>query len=136
MKMMVYISLFILLIATSCGSSGSNNSDSENKTATLAWNFTTQYDDMDIPHTTVVLMVDNKQTVVAENALGEFTVMDKSQYASYNIPENTLEACQGGWAGLVSFYIVVSENNKLVVKEGFTDEGIATPEFKNHITIN
>lgn len=79
-------------------------------------------DEYGIPRNTVFLVTGNeKQTVGKCLACSEIT---KKEYDAYNIPQNALSACGGWWAGGGDyFYVVVDENGKVDVYQGWQDEG-------------
>lgn len=54
---------------------------------------------------------------------GYAELIAKADYKSKEIPENALAACGGWWAGAGDYFYVVMSDNKLVIYQGWQDEG-------------
>ena len=73
------------------------------------------------PHADVILFRGGyEQKVASINACSE---IPKSEYKTYEIPENAISAIGGFWAGLGSYFYLVEKDGVYSVYEGFTEEG-------------
>lgn len=54
---------------------------------------------------------------------GSAELIAKADYKSKDIPENAIAACGGWWAGAGDYFYVVAADNKLVIFQGWQDEG-------------
>jgi hypothetical protein len=89
---------------------------------TLSWSFETLTDEMDIPRTTIYLVVDGNKTLIGKGT-GEFRELEKDSFdeSQYQIPKNALSACTGFWAGLAHHFCVIQSGKVLMVKQGYLD---------------
>jgi ABC-type phosphate/phosphonate transport system substrate-binding protein len=69
----------------------------------------------------------NAEIVVATQAMGEYNSVDKSSFAQLKIPAEAVAAISGFWAGLGTAYYAIEKDGKVLVFEGFQDEGM--PEY-------
>jgi hypothetical protein len=67
------------------------------------------------------------EIVVAAKAMGEYSQIDKKEYERYKIPAEAAAAISGFWAGLGTAYYAIEKDGKVLVFEGFQDEGM--PEY-------
>lgn len=74
------------------------------------------------PTSTIELLADGKTNPVSRIS-GYADLISVADYKSKEIPENALAACGGWWAGAGDYFYVIESGNKLVVYQGWQDEG-------------
>ena len=79
------------------------------------------------PLADVLIRVNNQNTPIAKQAMGDFQEIEKADFARYNIPTEATTAVAGFWAGLGTAFYAVQKDGKVLVFEGFQDEG--QPEY-------
>jgi hypothetical protein len=90
------------------------------------WHFNTLEDTLGNPQTQIFLVA--RDSVKIAYATAPFSVIEKQEYQDKKLPQNTLTACSGFWAGLDQAYIVVDSSDFWLVKAKFEDEGSEEPE--------
>ena len=55
------------------------------------------------------------------------TDVEKAQFADFKIPAEAAAAVSGFWAGLGTAYYAIEKDGKVLIFEGFQDEGM--PEY-------
>ena len=78
-------------------------------------------DEFENPHKIVCVDVDGK-TVVLDTVMACNTMTSK-EYASHDIPSSAIDACGGWWAGAGDYFYLIEKNNRLLVYQGWLDEG-------------
>jgi hypothetical protein len=78
-------------------------------------------DEFGNPHKIVRVDVDGK-TVVLDTVMACNTMTAK-EYASHDIPSSAIDACGGWWAGAGDYFYLIEKNNRLLVYQGWLDEG-------------
>jgi glucose/arabinose dehydrogenase len=77
----------------------------------------------DEPLAQIAVLVNGKSTIFTENAMGEFQEVTKADFERYSIPAEAVAATSGFWAGLGTAFYAVQKDGKVLVYEGFQDEG-------------
>jgi len=92
------------------------------KELSVRWEFKSVEDENFVPRTTVVAIINEIRFELTKSAVGTFSEIEKKEYANQQVPAGSLTACTGYWAGSGQLYVIIKEDNKLVIKEGFWDE--------------
>lgn len=135
------ILMLLLTVLLSCSSQSQKEQSevqttetvSKNEPLKISWEFQTQEDEMSVPRTTVFAVIDGERYEVTASGTGEFQEIDKVDFQTFYVPEQTLAACQGFYAGLLQVIIVETANDSLFIKQGVEDresEVIGIPEFE------
>jgi hypothetical protein len=90
------------------------------------WYFNTREDTLGNPQTQIFLV--SRDSVKIADATAPFSVIEKQEYLDKKLPQNTLTACSGFWAGLDQAFIVVDSSDFWLVKAKFEDESSEEPE--------
>jgi predicted small lipoprotein YifL len=67
------------------------------------------------------------EIIIAPKAMGAYNPVDKAQFADFKIPAEAAAAVSGFWAGLGTAYYAIEKDGKVLIFEGFQDEGM--PEY-------
>ncbi|HLP53895.1 MAG TPA: hypothetical protein VK151_02660 [Fluviicola sp.] len=73
------------------------------------------------PHHQVILTVDGKKEII--DTVMACDKISAATYSQYDIPKGALSACGGWWAGGGDYFYAIWEDNKVVVYQGWQDEG-------------
>ena len=77
-------------------------------------------DSLGTPRFDVMLSVDGKETKIKTiNACKDIA---KTEYKTYEIPDDAISACGGWWAGAGDYYYITMKDGKPLVFEGWQDE--------------
>lgn len=74
------------------------------------------------PTSTIELSVNGIISPVSKIS-GNADFIPNADFKSKEIPENAIAACGGWWAGAGDYFYVVKTDNKLVIYQGWQDEG-------------
>ena len=90
---------------------------------------------LDQPHSIVSVVMGNRKVKVAEAMSCE--MIDKKDFADYQIPGTALAACGGWWAGSGDyFYIVQTGEGNYDVMHGVADEASEASDYGYKVIMN
>lgn len=140
--------LFVLVFSLWACGSGSDNGEEPNADSTTTaeediaedeekmpenlevnWQFETSEGEMGELFTNIVANINGKNLPVIQEATGGFAEMKTGDMYYEQLPENSISACSGFYAGLLSIYSIEKDGNKIVVKEAYMDEGAMSDEL-------
>ncbi|NTW99520.1 MAG: SPOR domain-containing protein [Geobacteraceae bacterium] len=78
-------------------------------------------DSMGMPSSTILLSYRGAWIPIAR-VNGEPRIIDRGDFASYNVPQAAVAACGSWWAGSGDYFYVIKSKNQIVVFKGWVDE--------------
>lgn len=100
----------------------------------VSWQFDSREDRDGNPQTRVYLKVGARRVfIIRETA--QFSVLERKDYSSHEVPQRALTACLSWWAGGGSEMYVVRRGRQLIVYRRSLDEQVDTGPFVRFKTI-
>lgn len=75
----------------------------------------------DYPKTTIYAVINDEKTEIAKIA-GHANTIDKSEYSTYSIPKDAIDACSSWWAGAGDYFYMALTEKGVDVYAGWQDE--------------
>lgn len=125
LRTLLALALFITLLAFPAGASvGNANSPQGN----VSWDFDSREDRDGNPQTRVYLKVGGRRVfIVRETA--QYSVLERKDFSSHEVPARALTACVSWWAGGGSEMYVVRRGRQLLVYRRSVDEQVDTGPY-------
>ena len=112
---MKFYFLLSLVLFCGCATNMSNNNTSQ-----IAWNFRTASSGQ--PQGKVFLNVNRESYQIISRARGYYRELQRSEFADYGLPSNTLIAAKSWYAGSGDLLLVIKKSNQLEVYRQVLDE--------------
>lgn len=96
----------------------------------VEWVFDIKMDKDDNPTGKVYLLVNGRKTLIRPGVIGQYSVLERTDYKSHDVPTTAIAACSGWWAGQGEDMYVIRRNRQLIVFIRYLDEGTDVPAYK------
>lgn len=96
----------------------------------VTWQFDIQKDNYGNPQGKVFLVADGRKVLIRPKATAEYSVLDRADYQSKDVPAAAITASTGWWAGQGEDMYVIRRKNQLIVFIRYLDEGTSIPPYK------
>jgi hypothetical protein len=98
--------------------------------AGVSWLFNIRNDKDGNPQGKVFLLVGGRKVLILPDAAAQYSVLDRTDYKSHDVPDTAVTACTGWWAGQGEDMYVLRRKRQLVVFIRYLDEGVSVPAYK------
>jgi hypothetical protein len=101
----------------------------------ISWVFDIQKDNEETPRGKVSIFVNGRVILLRPAVVGEYRVVDRTEYKDRGVPAVAITACYGWWAGSGEIVYVIRRKKQLVVYIRYLDEGISKSSNRRLKTI-
>lgn len=101
----------------------------------VTWQFEIKKDGDENPQGKVYLIVNGRKVLVRPDAGAEYSVVERADYKSRNVPATAITASTGWWAGQGEDMYVLRRKNQLIVYIRYLDEGSGIGGYRRLKTI-
>ena len=96
----------------------------------VKWVFDIKKNSDDTPRGKVYLMVGDRKILIRRAVVGDYHVIEPTDYKSSKVPASAIAACGGWWAGQGEDLYVIRRKNQLIVYIRYLDESAPTPPYR------
>lgn len=96
----------------------------------VEWLFDIKMDKDDNPTGKVYLLVGGRKILIRPQAIGQYHVLERTEYKSSDVPASAVAACSAWWAGSGEDMYVLRRKNQLVVFIRYLDEGVDVSAYR------
>jgi hypothetical protein len=101
----------------------------------ISWVFDIKMDNTETPRGKVSLFVNGRVILLRPAVVGQYNVIERTEYKDKGIPTTALTACSGWWAGAGEDLYVIRRKKQLIVYIRYLDEGTSSSSFVRLKTI-
>lgn len=125
----------IALLANVCEAAGAPGSIRASRAeVNVEWSFDTRDDRDGNPNTRVYLIVGRRRFFIMRDT-AQFSVLERKDYSSRDVPRTALAACTAWWAGSGEELYVVRRGRQLIVYIRYLDEQTELGRYRRLKTI-
>ena len=121
--------LLMMFFAIPCDAAQSAGWKANHRQANVTWQFDTHDDSNGNPQTRVYLRVGARRVFIMRDT-SQYSVLERKDYGSHDVPQSAVAACISWWAGSGSEMYVLRRGRQLIVYIRYLDEQTELGRYK------